>query len=381
MRRAFPIALLALAVAQAACVARGVSGRPAEAPGDLFHRAWTVPLETAGEVQLEAAPGGFVVASPAGKIHLVTAANGSVAWRTDFGASIAGAVVVAAPGSVPTTESAPAADGAWVAAPVEGDAVAVARIGSPDPPRLLKTGLRSVVLSAVGANLFIHSIEGGAALVSLADGNPIWKRRLPPAAGVQSVVCGDRLLVGCADGHLLGVEIASGKIAWGKQLGSPLAAAPACAENHALAATADNVLHALRLHRRSAGIMWRTRSGADPAAPPLFVGRQALLISKDTFLYGFGGGNGHLAFRARLNRRPGPAALLKDLLLIAGPHATRLDAIQLPAGRSAGGFDLPEGTRFITPPIVSEGKVAIAFARYGEEACRLVALAAGGGSG
>ncbi|HZE89886.1 MAG TPA: hypothetical protein VE404_10070, partial [Verrucomicrobiae bacterium] len=79
-------------------------------------------------------------------------------------------------------------------------------------------------------------------------------------------------------------------------------------------------------------------------------------------------------FRARLDRRPGPAAVLGDLVFVAGPQSTRLDAFRLPEGRGAGSFTLPEAARFISAPVASGSHVAIALAKYGEETSRIVGL-------
>jgi hypothetical protein len=177
------------------------------------------------------------------------------------------------------------------------------------------------------------------------------------------------------DGRVAGIDPGDGSPRWTKDLHSPAAAAPGCDGRNAFVATEDDTLHALRLHRRSAGRMWKVRSGADPAAPPVAAGKAVLFLSKDTYLYGLRRRNGHLVFRIRLGRRPGPAALLEDLVLVAGLHATRLDAYRLPLGLNAGGFGLPEGTRFVTPPVAAAGRVAFGAARFGEtERARVVSL-------
>jgi hypothetical protein len=181
--------------------------------------------------------------------------------------------------------------------------------------------------------------------------------------------------VGLEDGRIVGVDLETGEILTRKSLGSPAAVAPTCRGWSAWVATRDNALHSLRLHARRAGERWRVLSGADPAAPAIPFKDDVLFLSKDTFLYGFRKSNGHLRFRLRLDRRPGPGAILDDLLFVAGPQSTRLDAFRLPEGRPAGSYTLPEAARFVTPPVASAGRVAVVVGRYGEETSKLVGLA------
>ena len=369
MRRSeVAVIIAAAALVFVACSAR--NGAPASAPegaGLPLAPAWSATLNVGGELQLAAAPGGFIVAAPSGKVLLVRAADGTIGWKKDVGAKITGSIALAGGAS-------PASSG-WVALPVEGAEVVLLPLAGGEPEQRWRLNEPSPILSSAGPELLAVSLDGTVRLYSPAAAKTLWETRLPPAAPVQGALCAGRILIGLASGVLAGLDAQTGKVQWKKDLGSPLAAAPSCSGHHGVAATADNFLHALRIHRRSAGFTWRARSGADPAAPPLLVRKTVLLLSKDTYLYGFGLRNGHLGFRIRLDRRPGPPAILGDIVLIAGSHAERLDAFRLPYGRSAGGFNLPEGNRFLTPPVISEGKIAIAVARYGEETSRLIALA------
>jgi outer membrane protein assembly factor BamB len=366
LRRFAPFLLLLLAAG--ACSGR--AARPAtspEASGPKLAAAWNVALPIGGEVQMIPVQGGFVLASSAGTVVRVSAADGSILWMKDLGAKVAGNLVAVAGGD--------AAQAAWAAVSLQGGDVAFLPLESGEPVERWSTGWPSEILSEIGQGALAVSPDGVARLYSPKSSRELWETRLLPPAPASAIVCNGQVLIGLADGRLVGLEPETGKLRWRKKLGSPLAATPGCQGRHALVATEDNLLHALRLHRSRVGRMWFVRSGADPAGAPIFLKKSALLLSKDTFFYGFEESNGHLLFRTRLDRRPGPAAILGDLLLVAGAHATRMDAFRLPSGHSAGGFDLPEGSRFTSPPVVSGGKVAIALARYGEETSRLIALA------
>lgn len=357
--------LLAASLLPAGCARRRAAVSPEE--GGTLAPAWTVTIDAASGIQVTAAPGGFLAATPAGVLMKIAAADGAVSWKIDLGARTAGSLVVA-PGPAGHQEETVAA------VPLEGGKIALVALASGETAGRVETGWESVMLAAAHERIVAISREGHARLYRIGSSDPVWERVLPSAPGARGEICTGRLMVGLADGHLVGVDLETGEIRIRKNLGSPAMVAPECREKRIYVATADNYLHALRLYRRSAGVKWRIRSGADPAAPPLTFKNDVLLLSKDTFLYGFQKRNGHLVFRAHLDRRPGPAAILDDLIFVAGPQSTRLDAYRLPRGHGAGTFTLPEAARFITPPVASEGRVAIAVAKYGEETSKLVGL-------
>jgi outer membrane protein assembly factor BamB len=364
LRQFLLVALPALLAA--ACAARDIPPFLAAAETAVtLAPAWSVELEVGGEMQLHPAPGGFLLVTAEGRLLLLEGDGGTVAWSRDLGARVTGPAALgeAGPGK------------GWVALPVEGGVALLTLPGGDPIPRWMSVGAGHY-LSTVGANLLALSESGTAHLLDPLTGREIWSRNLGAGASAAGTGCREQILAGLEDGTLVGLDAATGERRWRKALRSPAAVAPACHGKHVFVATEDNTLHALRIHRGSAGRMWKVRSGADPVAPPLAVDKAVLFLSKDTYLYGLRRRNGHLVFRIRLSRRPGPAAVLDDLVLVAGHQATRLDAYRLPTGLNAGGFDLPVGSRFVTPPVVSGDWVAFAVARFGQlDRSRLIALA------
>ncbi len=362
MRRVVPFLLIAFALA--ACIGRGA--RPGAGAPLTLSPAWGTLLEVPADLQLAAVPGGFLVATPAGTLLRMSAADGTVVWKRELGLPVEGTIVLIrdAAGSNPGFAALPLTDGDVGLLPLDdGEGLMRWPLGWQEP-----------LLSDAGGRLLALAPSGGAALYDPWSREVLWETSLPPLARAGAADCGEFLLIGLADGTIAALESRSGAVRWAERLPAAAAVAPRCTEGQAFVATVDNNLHALRLRRRSASRMWRVRSGADPVGPPLVIGGTTLLLSKDTYLYGFRRRNGHLLFRTRLDRRPGPAAVLRDLILVAGPHVRRLDAFRLPEGRSAGAFELPVGTRFLTPPVVSGDRVAIAVARYGQESTRIIAL-------
>jgi putative pyrroloquinoline-quinone binding quinoprotein len=358
--------LLAACAVLPGCLHRPATPAPADGGGTLAP-AWTLALDAAYGTQIAAVPGGFLVATPAGTLLKVSGSDGAVTWRKDLGAKIAGAIVVwrGAAGS-PVVGTA--------ALPLEGGDVALVALAGGDLVQRVATGWEGATVALTREKLLVVSREGVARLYGTGSGEPRWEIKLPSPPSAPGIVCSGRLMLGLEDGHLAGIDLETGALRTRKNLGSPIVVAPECRDNRLYVATADNYLDVLRLHRRRAGRKWRMKTGADPAASPLIYKSDVLLLSKDTFLYGFQRRNGHLVFRAHLDRRPGPGAILDDLVFVAGPQSTRLDAFRMPGGRGAGTFSLPEAARFITPPVASEGRVAIVVAKYGEETSKLIGL-------
>lgn len=365
------VAVLA-SLAALSCAGRGrPAGRAGEPPPLVLEPAWSAQLDQGGPLDLAPVPGGFAVVSADGRLRGLDASTGSVAWEARLPSGPRGPAV--------SFQEVPGVRSEWLALPTAGaveilDGATGARVASiplvegDPPPRL----------SAVAEGLLLMEAGGDAVLVSPGDGREIWRRPLPSPASAPGAACRGQVVAGLSDGRLAGLSAGSGKLLWTKKLGSPAAARPACDGRHLYVATRDNRLHALRLHRRSAGRMWKVITGADPAAPPLVVEETLLLLSKDTYLYGLKRRNGHLIFRIRLGRRPGPAAVLQELILVSGAQSPRLEAYRLPRGLNAGGFDLPVGSRFVTPPVVSGGTIALAVARFGvTDSSRVIALKPG----
>jgi outer membrane protein assembly factor BamB len=365
------VAPLAAAILFTSCALRAPAGQTAAGgpPSLSLTPAWGADVGSGGGIQAFPAPGGFVVATPEGKLQKFAAADGALAWSTDLGSEIAGPYAV--------TEAPREGTGGrpWAAILMQDGVVALVPLDAGSPVASWSPAPAPLFLSASGSEILAVAGDGTVRLHSPARGEDLWSATLGGEPSTPGTTCQGMLLIGTKDGKLSALSRENGRVLWRKNLHSEPTVEPACRGHRAFVATRDNQLHALRLRRKRAGTMWRIRAGADPAAPPIAWKGNVVLLSRDTFLYGFREGNGHLLFRVGLERRPGPAARLGDVLFVAGEHAARLDAFRLPQGRSAGGYELPEGARFITPPIVSEGRLAIALGRYGEPASKLVGLA------
>lgn len=362
--RPFLLLLLTAVIAAGCAPASGGPGTDPDSAQELSP-AWSVDIEASPDMRVVPVTGGILIASRPSTLLRLDVRDGSLLWITALEDPIEGA-----PSVLETDEGEP--DLAAVA--LEDGDVALLSLEDGSLVRRWPLGWEAPRLSSVKGRLLAHSADGRIALFDTGTGRALWQAHLQPLARVGAVHCDEWILVGTTDGQLIAMDPMSGRVAWRESLPSAVAAEPVCDGRDLLLVTEGNELHSLRLRRRSAGIQWTARTGADPVGPPLVREETILLISKDTYAYGFRRGNGHLVFRTRLARRPGPPAVLGRLILVAGPHVTRLDAFHLPEGRSAGAFELPEGTRFLTPPVVSGSRVLLGVARYGEEQSRIIAL-------
>lgn len=379
LRRSTPPLSIACALLAALALSCSARRGAAEGPGAAFRleSAWDAPVADSGEIHLAAAPGGFVSAAGTGAMTFFEAASGRAEWTKSAGTEIAGSLVIGGLRPPGGDGTAPAG---WAAAMTRDGDVVVASLGPEGKAEIRPLGWPGAMLTAWDGGLLALDPKGALGFFRPGEASSVWELRLPPLAPAPAAACGGIALLGTADGRLVAIRPEDGSVVWRKSLGSPLAAPASCDTRHAYAATADNVMHALRLHKHSAGRMWKIRSGADPAAAPVLGEDLVALLSEDTYLYGFNRRNGHLRFRIRLDRRPGPVAVLDDVLFVAGTHVSRMDAYRLPAGRQAGAFTLPVGGHFVTQPVVSGDHLAIGVARYGESASILVGLARAAGA-
>jgi outer membrane protein assembly factor BamB len=374
IQRLFILILLAsssLALAGCSKPLPALSTAESSAQSLRFAQDWTTSLDVVADIRILAVPGGFVTAAGTGQIFMFDSESGEELWRRDAEEPIVSQLVFIA--ARETNKS-------WIAFLVDSGDLLFVPVSGIEPIRRSRLGWRGAWLGGADGAAVVLDPKGALALIDEPGARPIWEMRIPPTAEAAITACGPLLLAGLSDGRLVAIDRRTGEYRWKKNLRSQLAAKPACNGKYAFAATKDNYLHALRLHKKRAGRLWKIKSGADPAATPILLDKTVLLLSNDTYLYGFNRRNGHLRFRSRLDRRPGPAVMIDDVLLVAGSHVNKLDAFRMPLGLKAGTFSLPIGARFVTPPVISGSHVVIGMARYGEEKSSLISLSREKGS-
>jgi len=319
-----------------------------------------VPVAESPAPYLLGTAGGFVVGTRNGQIAMY-GLDGAAIWSVTLAAAIA-------PGAV--------GGRGVLAVPMEDGTLALLDARDGRIASLTPIGTTRPFLSIVGPGVVVSDPEGSLLLVNPNDGHVAWKTTLPSAPSAAASLCGDLLLVGTSTGELAGVALDDGRLLWSRKLGERITTAPLCVGRRAWVGSADNRLHAVKFGPKRARERWSYLTGGDIVGKPIAVDGRVLFFSYDTYLYGLEGGNGHLAWKVRLGRRPRPeSVLLGDLLLVAPLNTERLEVFRLPAGEQTAGYGLPSGVdRFVTAPVQAGDVVMIGAARYGGESSRIIGL-------
>jgi outer membrane protein assembly factor BamB len=335
---------------------------------------WEVPVPDTPAPYLLGLDDSFVVATPSGRVSLFGIDGGPPRWQIELGAKIT---------------ASPVKDGGALVVPIAGGGIVLIDASSGQVtgriPAATTPGVEAAppdsgppILSAVPAGVVIAHPTGSIRLLSAERKAVLWEARVEGAPLVPAAQCGEILLIGTAAGNLIALAAGDGRTVWRRAFGAAITTQPACEGNRAWVGSADNELHALKLKRKRCGIRWSYRTGGDLAGRPVLFDGTLLFLSYDTYLYAVEAGNGHLAWKVRLGRRPrAGVVLMGDLLVLAPLNAERLEVFHLPGGTQAGGPSLPTGAdRFVTAPALAGRVIVIAAARYGEETARVIGLGA-----
>lgn len=126
---------------------------------------------------------------------------------------------------------------------------------------------------AYGVPGILVGSTGQVAALNEADGQPLWRRKLPLLKGAAPVVEGDRVLVAGGDSRLWSLDAASGESRWWADLQAAPTAAPTVAGDIVAVPTEDGYVSALDLssgHRR-----WRKRL-SQPVHGPIAADERTL---------------------------------------------------------------------------------------------------------
>jgi outer membrane protein assembly factor BamB len=340
-----------------------------QAPPHALAASWEIPVAGTSIPMLTGMENAFVVTTRAGLILAYRAAGGAPLWQTDLASPVAAPPIFAG-GRLAVVAGPPDLLELVLIDPGDGRPVARASLGlvAADP-----------IASRLDAGIAVSGAMAGVPALVLIDpreGAVRWKASLPSPLSVPASQCGQRILIGGADGTLMALSAADGALQWKKRIGGPITTPPLCRGKRAYVGSADNRVHAVGLGRRRCRALWSYLSGSDIAGRMMLFQQRVIFFSYDTYLYSVEADNGHLAWKVRLGRRPQRESLILGSLLVAAQLNTdRLETFRLPEGVQAGALSLPGGKdRFVTPPVRAGSMVVIGAARYGEEASRIIGI-------
>jgi outer membrane protein assembly factor BamB len=339
LARLKPRWVLFTCIASAACASRAPVPVRAIFP---IATNWTVSV---GEDPIEgplASDGGRVfVATQGGQVSGLDRFTGKALWR-----------VAGRPG--------PLAFGGGVLALREADGTVWSMNPDDGSARWkVESGIKGLLPPLVTGERIVVAGEG-LAVLDAASGRLTWsameaRAATAPALSATSVVLGE------ADGHLRGRDLATGRVLWSHPTTRALQAAPVADDGgRILVGTTDRRF--VSLEGATGEARWTWRLGADVQHAATVFERLVLFATNEDVLYALDRGNGHLAWRAPLPSRPlsGPV-LFGDAVLVAchgaRPGETFLIGFDARTGLRQGDFKVPGEAR--TPPLLVEDRVYV----------------------
>lgn len=219
--------------------------------------AWFRPL--ASSFPPVAHDGTVFVATAAG-LEALDAATGADRWTVPLSTPVAAPLLW---------------DTGWLIAIVEPSDVVAFRASDLRIIWRRPLGARSSYAAVPGGNgaLFFSLVDGRVIALALADGTPLWERKLPGTLS-EPAVSEDRVFVGSTDNAFYALDPEDGALEWRWRGGGDVIGAAADGDS-VYFASLDNVIRAV--NRGNGNQRWKKETGTRPILPPLaFNGLVAL---------------------------------------------------------------------------------------------------------
>ncbi len=281
---------------------------------------WETPSEGTVIDGLLAGPGGIVYAVREGRVRSLRAEDGGLVWEQSLDGEILHPPVgLAGRIAVVTTHR------LVVLAAQDGRVLWESALSS--PPLQRPTLSRNAAVLALGSGVIeAFELESG---VHRWRAQPICRVAVPLGAGAG------KILAGCEEGLLLGLDLSTGRTVWRRKLGAAPRTAPVADGRNAYIGTARRELVALGLERGRR--RYTARLAAECAAPPRVREGLVLAGAMDNLVYALRRRNGHLAWTADAGARVvSPPAVRDGLAVISPPLATVITVVDLRDGQVLG---------------------------------------------
>lgn len=203
------------------------------------------------------------VALRSGQVVARSRVDGREVWSVD----LATRLPIAADGALLFV----AADGAIHALRVgDGAAAWSAHVGTLPAPFLVRAGW---LIAGIGERTIVA--------LRARDGQPIWLREVAAPLASAPEIEGRRVYLPLADGRLVALQIERGEPVWERRLNGTPGGVLALEDRVYVGAT-DNFLYCLA--SRTGEVLWRWRTAADVAQPPVVDERRLYFVSFDNVL-------------------------------------------------------------------------------------------------
>lgn len=261
----------------------------------------------------------------------------------DLDRGVPGWSVAATPISAPTT-----GDGLLFVA--ESDAIVALRMDS--GARVWRTAFTTTpTVPLVWDNgwLVATDASGGVVAIRATDGELIWHVDLGSPVHAPPALADDRVYVALDDARVVSLDVSTGTSQWNRRLGGPANSLLGLG-GRVYAGSDDNYFYCLMASNGSVG--WRWRTGADVIGQPVTDDHRIYFVSKDNVLRGLDLHSGAQRWQRPLPGRPtrGPARA-GDLLLVSG-LAPRIATFAMKDGTPSG--DLTSPGELAGPPYVTD---------------------------
>lgn len=196
-----------------------------------------------------------------------------------------------------------------------------------------------VAPAALAGDLVIVPLADGHLVAHDLAGSPVWRHLLGRPVRHPVASDGEDLLAAALDdGHVVGLDRASGATRWTTALPGVLGP-PVITADRVFVGSSDNFFYALRA--ADGRLLWRWRTGGDVVGATGEAGL-VYVVSLDNVLRALEADRGHQRWMQALSGRPAFAPVAARGVLVVGGISPRIDAVQQETGDDAGTFTAPE---------------------------------------
>ena len=308
---------------------RGHESAPESAGLDVEHR---LSLGAPPTAQAAVDASTAYVPLRTGRLVAVDLAAARIRWTVDL-----------APTSAPAT-----GDGLVFLAQADGLTALDAANGRPRWRLPLARGVSAALLWKAGW-LIVAANNGDVICLRASDGQIVWKARTTSPVRARPALTADHVYLSLEDGRVVAHDLATGVVAWERQLGGTPGPVLAL-DDRVFVGSADKFFYCLSAENGKR--KWRWRMGGGIVGEPVLDAQHVYFVALDNVLRALHRWNGSQRWKQGLPVRPSGAPLLAGSILYVAGVAAELHAYRADTGAPAGTFEAP--AELASPPQLVE---------------------------